>query len=367
MTVRFVDLVAQYESIRGEVHEELEAVMSTAGFVLGKAVKDFEAEFARFCCCTHCVGVASGTDALHLALRALDVGPGDEVITAANTFIATVNAISYVGATPVLVDVNEDDYLIDVGLLEQAVTDRTKAIIPVHLYGQPVDMDPLLEVARRHNLWVIEDACQAHGSTYRGKAAGSMSDIGCFSFYPGKNLGAYGDGGAVATDSEEIAERIRVFRNCGSSEKYVHPVVGYNSRLDSLQAAVLKVKLKYLAGWNEKRRQAAAMYSELLAGTSLVLPQTRPEVEHVWHLYVVQHERRDALMQALNDNDIQCGIHYPIPIHEQQAYSGVRTVPEGVPVTARTAKRIVSLPMHPDLTEDQIRHVADTIREFDGA
>ncbi len=364
MKVHFVDLVAQYESIKDEVHEALEEVMSTAAFVLGPAVTAFETSFAEFSGTEHCVGVASGADALHLAIRALGIGLGDEVITAAHTFVATTNAIALSGATPVLVDVNEDDYLLDAGLIESAITDRTKAIVPVHLCGQPADMDPILEIAKKHGLKVIEDAAQAHGATYKGKPAGSFGDCGCFSFYPGKNLGAYGEGGAVTTNDGELADTIRVLRNAGQSEKYVHPVVGFNSRLQSLQAAVLNVKLKYLPQWNAKRREMAALYNELLAGTGLVLPSAKPEVEHVWHLYVVQHERRDALLDALKEQEIYCGIHYPVPIAGQEAYKGIRTVPDGAPVTAAQATKIVSLPMHANLTEEQVHYVAENVKKF---
>lgn len=367
MKVNFVDLVAQYQEIKDEVHAELDAVMSTASFVLGKAVSEFEADFAQFCETSECVGVASGADALILALRALGVGPGDEVITAGNTFVATVNAIALAGATPVLVDIRESDYNMDPALAAEAVTPRTKAIIPVHLYGQPADMDPVLELAAKHGLAVVEDAAQAHGARYKGRACGSMGVCGCFSFYPGKNLGAYGEGGAVTTNDAALADKLRMLRNCGQSEKYVHPVVGYNSRLHSMQAAVLKVKLKHLPEWNAARRGFAALYSELLADSGLVLPETMPYAEHVWHLYVVQHPRRDALMKALGERQVFTGIHYPIPIHAQGAYQGVRTIPEAMPTATQTAARILSLPMHPNLTGEQVRYVAEGIQAFDTA
>ncbi|HEO71777.1 MAG TPA: DegT/DnrJ/EryC1/StrS family aminotransferase [Candidatus Hydrogenedentes bacterium] len=367
MKVNFVDLVAQYQGIRNEIHEELEKVMSAAKFVLGPAVEAFERDFAAYCGAQHCVGVASGADALHLTLRALGIGHGDEVITVANTFVATANAIALANATPVLVDIREQDYNIDPGLIEQAVTPRTKAIIPVHLYGQPADMDPILDIAAKHNLMVVEDACQAHGARYHDRPAGSMGVAGCFSFYPGKNLGAYGEGGAVTTDDAELAQCLRMYRDCGQAAKYIHKVVGFNSRLDGMQGAVLGVKLRHLDEWNAKRRHFAALYGEVLAGTSLVLPQVMPRVEHVFHLYVIQHERRDDLMQALKAKDIYCGIHYPRPIHEQEAYAGVRTVPDGAPITSRLAGRLLSLPMHADLTDEQVRYVGEAVREFEGA
>ncbi len=367
MKVPFVDLVSQYEEIKDEVHPALEKVMASAGFVLGAAVTSFEKNFAEYCESPHCVGVASGADALLLALKALHIGPGDEVITAANTFVATVNAIALAGATPVLVDVREEDYNLDPAHLANALTDKTRAIIPVHLYGQVADMDPILEFARAHGLHVVEDAAQAHGATYKGKKAGSMGDVGCFSFYPGKNLGSYGEGGAIVTPHADVAEQVRMYRNCGQSEKYVHPVIGYNSRLQSMQAAVLDVKLRHLEDWNTRRREVAALYTELLADTTLQLPATNPGNSHVWHLYVVQHSNRDALMDALKAEEVFCGIHYPIPIHAQEAYQGVRTIPNELPVTTRTAPRIVSLPIHPNLSDEQVRFVADAIHRFEAS
>ncbi len=365
MKVQFVDLVSQYQSLHHEIHEALEEVMSSASFVLGGAVTAFERNFAAYCGTKHCVGVASGADALHLALRALGIGPGDEVITVANTFIATVNAIALAGAEPVLVDAKDPWYTMDPALLEAAVTPKTKAIMPVHLYGQPADMDPILEIAHRHGLKVVEDAAQAHGARYKGRRTGSMGVCGCFSFYPGKNLGSYGEGGAVVTDDEALANALRVYRNCGQSEKYIHPVVGFNSRLHSMQAAVLNVKLPYLDWWNEKRSHFAALYSDGLAGTpDLVLPEVMPGAESVWHLYVVRHPRRDDLMAFLKERDVFCGIHYPVPIHLQTAYAGVRTVPEGVPVTTVEATQLLSLPMHPELTDEQVAYVIESVRAF---
>ncbi len=363
MNVQFVDLVGQYNSIRGEVHAALDEVMSTASFVLGGAVTRFEGHFAEYCGTRHCVGVASGADALHLALRALGIGPGDEVITAANTFIATVNAIALAGATPVLVDM-DPWYTIDANLLEQAVTARTKAIMPVHLYGQCADMDPILEIANRHGLLVVEDAAQAHGARHRGRPAGSMGVCGCFSFYPGKNLGSYGEGGAVTTDDGELAEALRIYRNCGQSEKYIHPVVGFNSRLHSMQAAVLDVKLAHLDEWNGLRRKFAALYTEGLADTPLVLPAVREGGEPVWHLYVVRHPRRDELMAHLRERGVFCGIHYPVPIHQQKPYASARTVPDGAPLSSACAPELLSLPMHPNLDEAQVAHVIAAVHDF---
>lgn len=364
MQVNFVDLKTQYQQLRPEIHAALEEVMSGASFVLGDAVARFEREFAEYCGAAHCVGVASGADALHLALRALGIGPGDEVITAANTFIATVNAITLAGATPVLVDTVRPYHTLDPELVEAAVTPRTKAVIPVHLYGHMADMDAVAGIAARHNLLIVEDAAQAHGAERRGRRAGSFGVCGCFSFYPGKNLGSYGEGGAVTTASEDVARSLRIYRNVGQSEKYIHPVVGFNSRLQSMQAAVLRVKLRHLDEWNEKRRRFAAMYSGGLADTGLVLPETAPDTVPVWHLYVVRSPRRDELLAHLLACGVHCGIHYPVPVHLQEPYRGVRTLPEGVPVTTAWASQILSLPMHPDLDDDQVAHVVDSVRSF---
>ena len=367
MKVNFVDLVSQHASIQAEIQEELDKVMGSASFVLGPSVREFEEAFADYCGAKHCVGVASGADALILALKALGIGPGDEVITVANTFIATTNAIALVGATPVLVDIDPGTYTINVDLIEAAITDKTKCIMPVHLYGQPVDMEPIRALAKKHGLKILEDAAQAHGATYRGQRTGTLGDAAGFSFYPGKNLGAYGEGGAVVTNDDQIAEAVRVYRDVGQSEKYIHPVIGHNSRLHSMQAAVLKVKLKYLDEWNAKRSHFAKRYQELLADTSLVLPKVAPDAESVWHLFVVQHEQRDALMQALKEQDIYCGIHYPRPIHKQAPYAHVRTVPDNAPITSDIADKLLSLPMHPELTEEQVQKVATAIHDFEAS
>jgi len=364
MQVHFVDLKTQYQELREEIHAALEEVMAGASFVLGDAVAHFEREFAEYCGAAHCVGVASGADALHLALRALGIGPGDEVITAANTFIATVNAITLTGATPVLVDTVQPYYTLDPELVEAAVTPRTKAVIPVHLYGHMADMDAVADIASRHNLHVVEDAAQAHGARHRGLRAGSLGVCGCFSFYPGKNLGSYGEGGAVTTDTAAVAHALRMYRNVGQSEKYIHPVVGFNSRLQSMQAAVLRVKLRHLDAWNEKRRRFADLYSEGLADSGLVLPETAPGTIPVWHLYVVRSPRRDELMAHLLGCGVHCGIHYPVPVHLQEPYKTVRTLPHGAPVTTTWSSQILSLPMHPDLTDEQVAHVIESIRSF---
>ncbi|MFP4191401.1 MAG: DegT/DnrJ/EryC1/StrS family aminotransferase [Candidatus Hydrogenedentota bacterium] len=365
MNVQFVDLAAQYEAIREDVRREFERLMSRGSFVLGPAVQEFEEAFAAYCGTEHCVGVASGADALQLSLMAAGVGPGHEVITAANTFIATANAIHHAGAIPVLADVTAADFNLDPALLEQAITERTKAIVPVHLYGQPAEMDPIMEIAARHDLLVIEDACQAHGATYRGRRVGGLGHAGCFSFYPAKNLGSFGEGGAVTTNDAGLADELRMLRNVGQSEKYIHPLAGFNSRLQSMQAAVLKLKLRHLDEWNALRQGFAQRYRALLADApGVVLPGVKPHIEHVWHLFVMQHVKRDALLDALQEQGIGAGIHYPIPIAQQEAFRGVQTVPHETPVTDVAAGRILSLPMHPHLTEEQVAHVAEAVHAF---
>jgi dTDP-4-amino-4,6-dideoxygalactose transaminase len=366
MKVPFVDLVGQYEELHSEIRDAIERVMGGARFILGTEVEQFEGEFAKFCGVQHGIGVANGTDALHLALRALGIGPGDEVITVANTFVATAMAIVQAGATPVFVDVRPEDYNLDVSLLEGAITKKTKAIIPVHLYGQPSDMDPIREVARRHGLKVVEDACQAHGAMYGGRPTGSLGDAACFSFYPSKNLGAYGDGGAVVTDDPEVARRVRLLRNYGQQRKNEFQLAGYNSRLDTVQAAVLLVKLKRLAVWNEARRSAAARYGELLAGSCVATPNEMAGRRHVYHLYVVRHPRRDALLDHLKQQGIECGIHYPLPVPHCPPFRSARTVPKGVPVSTMLSRQILSLPMCPRLTLAQIQQVVQGIGSFEG-
>ncbi|NUO81611.1 DegT/DnrJ/EryC1/StrS family aminotransferase [candidate division KSB1 bacterium] len=363
--IPLVDLVSQYRNLREELLPALEHVLESGNFILGDEVALFEEEFARYCGVEHAIGVASGTEALHLALHALGIGPGDEVITAANTFIATAFAISYTGAMPVFVDVREDDFNIDVNLLEQALTPRTKAIIPVHLYGQPADIDAITRFANAHGLKVVEDACQAHGARSNDQPVGSFGHAGCFSFYPGKNLGAYGDGGAIVTNDTELAAKLRLLRQYGQSEKYIHAMVGYNSRLDTLQAAILRTKLKHLEGWNEKRREAAGLYHEFLAVSRAVLPREQPNARHVYHLYVIQHERRDALRAELLAKGIQCGIHYPVPLHLQAPYREARTIPQGAPVTTRLAQRILSLPIYPEISRVQVKRIAQAVKNLD--
>lgn len=365
MEIPFVDLRAQYRQIQNEVDAAVLAVMQRGDFVLGGAVTEFEREFAEYCNVEHCVGVDSGYSALELMVRAYDIGPGDEVITAANTFIATTLAISNTGATPVLVDCDPRTYNIDASKIEAAITPRTRAIMPVHLYGQTADMDAIVGIARKHGLLVFEDAAQASGARYKGRRAGSLGDAAAFSFYPGKNLGAYGDGGAVTTDDAAIAEKIRLLRNIGQKVKYYHEVKGFNHRLDTVQAAVLRVKLPYLDGWNASRRHAATTYAEMLAGLPIIAPETADYAEHIFHLFVVRVSgRREALMDHLKEMGVATGLHYPIPIHLQPAYAELGYKRGDFPVTEAYADEIVSLPIFPELDDNKVAYVANAIREF---
>ncbi len=372
MSVPFVDLQAQYRSIKHEVDEAIARVVESAAFILGREVEAFEAAFADYLGARFCVGVSSGTAAIQLAVTACGIGAGDEVIVPANTFFATAEAVSTAGATPVFVDADPISYTIDVNGIEAAITERTRAIIPVHLYGQPADLDSIFEIAARHKLSVIEDAAQAHGTLYKGRRVGALGRANCFSFYPGKNLGAYGEGGAVVTNDAEVARRVRLLRDHGSEQKYRHEIVGYNFRLEGIQGAVLNVKLKYLDGWNDLRRAHAARYHELLAdakggGNSLMLPRESPYARHIYHLYVVQLVARDALQKHLSAADIQTGIHYPVPVHLQPAYGSLGHRAGGFPVAERQAARVLSLPMFPELTDEQIVRVAEAVRSFAGS
>jgi dTDP-4-amino-4,6-dideoxygalactose transaminase len=358
-----VDLQAQYGSIRHEVGGAMADVLERASFVLGPQVTAFEQRFAEYNGSSYCVSVESGTAALKLALIALGIGRGDEVIVPANTYIASAIAVSAAGATPVLVDV-DDAYLIDPAAVEAAITPRTRAILPVHLYGQVVPMKPVLELADRYGLFVVEDACQAHGAVWQSRRAGSIGTVGCFSFYPGKNLGAYGDGGAIVTDDEALTDRLRLLRDFGQAKKYEHLIKGDNCRLDSLQAAVLDVKLRYLDEWNERRRDHAALYDSLLAAAGFPTPKNLDAQGHVYHLYVTQVEDRENVQRRLSERGIQTGIHYPIPIHLQPAYAELGLSAGRFPVTESAAATILSLPMFPELTGEQIRYVAGSLAEI---
>lgn len=361
MNIPFVDLKEQYQALSREINQVVAEVMGNSDFILGKEVDLFEQEFATFCGARYGVGVGSGTDALHLALLATGIRPGDEVITAANTFIATALAISYAGATPVLVDIDADTYNINTAKIQSAITEKTRAIVPVHLYGQPADMDSILEIARKNNLIVIEDACQAHGAEYKGKRVGGIGDAGCFSFFPSKNLGAYGDGGMVITNNEEIAGKVRMLRNYGSVKKYYHELKGFNSRLDTIQAAILRVKLKMLGQWIELRRRHAFKYNELLEDTIVITPREADHVRHVYHLYVVRIAERDKLLADLRSEGISTVIHYPVPIHLQDAYENLGYKKGSFPITEQYADEILSLPMYPELKEEHIKTVAEAI------
>jgi dTDP-4-amino-4,6-dideoxygalactose transaminase len=339
--------------------------MDSCAFAGGPFVEQFEVEFAKFCQSKYCVGVGSGTEALWLSLLALGIGPGDEVITAPNTFIATAEAISFCGAKPVFVDIDEQTYTLNPNLIEFAITPRTRAIIPVHLFGQMADMDPILVIAKEHGLFVVEDAAQAQGATYKNKMAGSIGDMGCFSFYPGKNLGAYGEAGAVVTSSLEMAEKIRKLRDHGQSKKYIHDLVGWNSRMDGFQGAVLSVKLKYLSGWNEKRKENARLYDELLsAADSIICPKVADCRGHVYHIYAVRIANRDKLIDFLAERDVQCSIHYPVPLHLTGAFGSLPHYRSEYTIVEQCAKELVSLPMFPELNSEQIVFVVDEIKEF---
>jgi len=359
-----VDLAAQYRSIESEIQESIGRVLQAGDFILGRDVSLLEEEYAAYCGAKYAIGVDSGLSALELILRAYNIGPGDEVITAANTFIATALAISAVGATPVFVDIDPVTYNMSPEALQSAITSRTVAIIPVHLYGQPADMDSIQEIASRRGLAVIEDACQAHGARYRGRRTGCLGDAAAFSFYPGKNLGAYGDGGIVVTSDPKVTQFARLARNYGQRVKYHHDLRGFNRRLDTVQAAVLRVKLRRLDDWNGMRGRNAALYCDLLQGVDVVTPVISAGNESVWHLFVVRAANRDRLREHLEQHGISTGIHYPVPIHLQEAYADRGYRKGDFPVTERFANEIVSLPMYPELTPDAVKYVADTTTAF---
>ncbi len=364
MQIPLVDLKAQYASIKFEVDAAIQRVLDNTSFILGQEVAEFEAAFARYVDAKGAVGIASGTAALSLSLLACGVGPGDEVITTAHTFIATAEAISHVGARPVFVDIDPRTYTLAPNCVEDAITPHTRAILPVHLYGQPADMAPLLEIAQRRSLWLIEDAAQAHGAEYRGKRCGALGHLACFSFYPGKNLGAYGDAGAVTGNDETLLAKVRKLRDHGRISKYEHDEIGYGERLDALQAAVLGVKLPHLEAWTEARRAHARLYSWLLADCDVVTPYELPDVRHVYHLYVIRTSRREEMLAHLKTRGIGAGVHYPTPLHRQPAYLKQGYGSVRLPITEKAAADVLSLPMYPELTEDQIQTVVDAIKEL---
>ena len=363
MKVNFVDIGRQTSSIREEINKAVEKVIDTSGFILGEEVESFEKEFANYCGVRFAAGVDSGISALELSLRALGIGENNEVITQANTFIATVGSIAAVGAKPVLVDINPENYNLDIEKIEEKITKKTKAIIPVHLYGNPTDMDEIKEIAEKYDLKIVEDACQSHGAKFKGKRTGSFGELGCFSFYPGKNLGGFGDGGIVVSNNEELINKIKMMRNYGQSKKYYHDFLPFNKRLDSIQAAILRVKLKQLDGWNEKRRKNAKVYDSLLKDL-VITPKISPDNETVYHLYVIQTDKRDELLSHLNNNGIGAGVHYPIPIHLQKSFNHLNLREGEFPVTERIAKRIISLPMFPELKKEEIEYVCEKVKEF---
>jgi len=367
MNVPFLDLKTQYQSIKEEINPAIQNVLDNAAFVLGKAVADFENEFKREHNVRNCFGVSSGTDGNHMVLWALEIGPGNEVIIPANTFIATVWGAMLCGARPVFVDCDVESYNIDPGKVEDKITPRTKAIVAVHLYGQPADMDPLAEIARVHNLFLVEDCAQAHIAEYKGKRVGGLSHASSFSFYPGKNLGAYGEGGAVATNDDQLARKFKMMRDHGSEWKYHHEIPGHNYRMEGIQGAVLGVKLKHLNKWTEARRRNARLYDELLRDVpEIVTPKEMPYAKHVYHLYVIRTPQRDALQKHLESKGISTGLHYPVPLHLQKVFNNLGYKQGDFPVAEKLAGEILSLPMYPELTREQISYVCDSIREFFG-
>ena len=365
MNVPFLDLKSQYIPLKGEIATALQEVLDSTAFAGGPLVDRFEREFALYCQCGHAIGTGNGTDALWMALLGLGVKAGDEVITTPGTFIATAEAISFCGASPVFVDIDEQTYNINPDLIEATITPKTKAIVPVHLFGQPADMDPILDIARRHGLAVIEDACQAHGAEYKNRPAGSIGDAGCFSFYPGKNLGAYGEAGAVVTNSPELAEKLRSFRDHGQRRKYHHCIIGWNARMDGFQGAVLNVKLPHLPAWTEARRRNAALYDELLADVPTVItPQAADYAGHVYHVYAIRTQNRDDFIARLAEQGVACGIHYPVPLHLQEAYAFLGYQEGAFPVAEKCAREFVSLPMYPELKEEMIHYVVEKIKNI---
>jgi dTDP-4-amino-4,6-dideoxygalactose transaminase len=362
--IPYLDLPAQMRSIRKEIDSAIARSLDHCTFCLGPDVAQFEKDFAAFCGADHCVGFNNGTSALHIAMLLLGLRPGDEVITVPFTFIATSWAISYVGAKPVYVDIQDATFNIDPERVERAITSRTRAVMPVHLYGQPCDLDPLVEICRRRNLPLVEDAAQAHGAKYRGKAVGTFGASSIFSFYPGKNLGAYGESGALLTNDASFATRARALRDHGSTQRYYHDEIGYNYRMEGIQAAVLGVKLKYLDGWIRERRRVAQSYHQLLADTPLQLPVEAPGVESAWHVYVVRHPRRDELKEHLEAHRIGCALHYPVPLHLQKAYTHLGHKPGDFPVAEKAARECLSLPIYPEMTEARLERVAAVVKRF---
>jgi dTDP-4-amino-4,6-dideoxygalactose transaminase len=361
--IPFLDLKAQHRALRAELLEAAGRVIDSCQFALGNEVAAFEEEFAALCHAKYAAGVNTGTSALHLALLAGGIGPGDEVVTVSHTFMATVSAIRYSGAKPVLVDIDPKSYTMDPKLVEAAITEHTKAIMPVHLYGQPADLDPIVEIAKKHNLLVIEDACQAHGAEYKGRRAGSIGHMSAFSFYPGKNLGACGEGGAFVTDDPELIKKVRMLRDWGQEKRYHHVLEGYNYRMDNIQGAFLRIKLKHLPAWTDARRAHAAVYRELFSGSSVRFPAEMPYAKHVYHIYAVMAQNRDALHKILGDKGIASGFHYPIPVHLQPCFAHLGYKAGDLPHSEKAAAEEISLPMFAELTDTQIREIVTAVKE----
>src|SRR5579863_1439727 len=364
MNVPYFDLKGQYAELRGEIHAAIDLVCQSASFILGEGVARLEQSFASYCETKHCVALNSGTSALHLALLSAGVGAGDEVITTANTFIATAEAISYTGAVPVFTDIDPATANLDTALIERAITERTKAIVPVHLYGRPADLDPILEIATRRQLVVIEDACQAHGARYRGKRVGGFGHAAVFSFYPGKNLGAYGEGGALTTNDDAVAQFAREMRSHGESKRYFHDRVGYNYRMDGFQGAILNVKLKYLDRWTAQRQEFAKLYRERFAGSKVRIPDDRPDCESVYHLFTPWVQNRDAVREELARRGVQTAVHYPVPVHLQKAYSHLGYKSGSLPHTEKACAEVISMPLFPEMSREQVGYAAGTLAEI---
>ena len=361
MKIPFGNLKRQYEQLREQIDAATREVYESGWFILGSQVQNFEAKFAEYCGANYAVGVGSGTEALHLALIACGVRPGDEVITVSNTCVPTLSAVSFAGAVPVFVDIDETTFTINPSLIEARITPKTKAILPVHLYGQCADMDPILEIARQYGLVVVEDCAQAHGSQYKGRMAGTMGDAGAFSFYPSKNLGAFGDAGLVLTNHETIAETLIKLRNYGQEKRYYHSIKGFNSRLDELQAAILKTKLPYLDTWNQRRREIARRYQEAFSQVGLCCPLEARDRFHTYHLYVLRVPQRDRFQKLLEEKAIATIVHYPIPVHLQEAYAECRVQSKYLPLTEQLAGEIISLPLYPELTDEEVDYIIQTV------
>ncbi|MDO8638385.1 MAG: DegT/DnrJ/EryC1/StrS family aminotransferase [Candidatus Daviesbacteria bacterium] len=364
MIINFVDLRRQYKSIKSEIDSAIKNILTSSQFILGSDCIEFEKEFAKFVGVKYAVGVGNGLSALELGMRALDIGEGDEVLTPANSFIASSEAVSFTGAKPILVDCLEDTFNMNVDQAEKLITKRTKAIMPVHLYGQVADMGKVLKLAKKYKLYVVEDACQAHGASYKNQKAGSFGDFAAFSFYPGKNLGAYGDGGIIVTNSKNVWDKIHLLRNYGQTEKYIHQSLGWNSRLDNLQAAILRVKLKKLEKWNMSRLNNARLYNRCLEGLPVITPKIFPNYQHIFHLYVIRVKNRDKLAKYLSSKGVSTVMHYPLPIHLQPAYKDLGYKQGDFPITEKLADEILSLPMYPELKENEIKYICQQIAVF---